>query len=39
MAKEFGLQHLAMPTNGNAGAAMADYGFLRSMGIQLGEAP
>ena len=25
MAKEFGLQHLAMPTNGNAGAAMAAY--------------
>ncbi|MEH6404140.1 MAG: threonine synthase [Sneathiella sp.] len=26
MAKEFGLTHLAMPTNGNAGAAMAAYG-------------
>ncbi|GGH27837.1 threonine synthase [Alsobacter metallidurans] len=25
MAKEFGLQHLAIPTNGNAGAAMAAY--------------
>lgn len=25
MAKEFGLNHLAMPTNGNAGAAMAAY--------------
>ena len=25
MAKEFGLKHLAMPTNGNAGAAMAAY--------------
>ena len=25
MAKEFGLDHLAMPTNGNAGAAMAAY--------------
>ncbi|MBT4888879.1 MAG: threonine synthase [Rhodospirillales bacterium] len=25
MAKELGLQHLAMPTNGNAGAAMAAY--------------
>jgi threonine synthase len=25
MAKEFGLSHLAMPTNGNAGAAMAAY--------------
>lgn len=25
MAREFGLQHLAMPTNGNAGAAMAAY--------------
>ena len=25
MAKEFGLTHLAMPTNGNAGAAMAAY--------------
>ncbi|MEZ5897041.1 MAG: threonine synthase [Parvularculaceae bacterium] len=25
MAKEFGLEHLAMPTNGNAGAAMAAY--------------
>ena len=25
MAKSFGLQHLAMPTNGNAGAAMAAY--------------
>jgi threonine synthase len=25
MAKEFGLRHLAMPTNGNAGAAMAAY--------------
>ncbi len=25
MAKEFGLQHLAMPTNGNAGAALAAY--------------
>ncbi|MGD9799608.1 MAG: threonine synthase [Parvularculaceae bacterium] len=25
MAKEFGLHHLAMPTNGNAGAAMAAY--------------
>ena len=25
MAKEFGLGHLAMPTNGNAGAAMAAY--------------
>ena len=33
MAKEFGLDHLAMPTNGNAGAAMAAYamrGGLRS---------
>jgi len=26
MAKELGLQHLAIPTNGNAGAAMAAYG-------------
>ena len=26
MAKELGLSHLAMPTNGNAGAAMAAYG-------------
>ncbi|RMD65161.1 MAG: threonine synthase [Alphaproteobacteria bacterium] len=26
MAKELGLTHLAMPTNGNAGAAMAAYG-------------
>ncbi|MEE2692323.1 MAG: threonine synthase [Pseudomonadota bacterium] len=26
MAKEFGLTHLAMPTNGNAGAALAAYG-------------
>ena len=26
MAKELGLKHLAMPTNGNAGAAMAAYG-------------
>ena len=25
MAKEFGIRHLAMPTNGNAGAAMAAY--------------
>lgn len=25
MAKQFGLSHLAMPTNGNAGAAMAAY--------------
>ena len=25
MAKEFGLRHLAIPTNGNAGAAMAAY--------------
>lgn len=25
MAKEFGLKHLAIPTNGNAGAAMAAY--------------
>ena len=25
MAKELGLEHLAMPTNGNAGAAMAAY--------------
>ena len=25
MAKELGLNHLAMPTNGNAGAAMAAY--------------
>jgi threonine synthase len=25
MAKEFGLEHLAIPTNGNAGAAMAAY--------------
>lgn len=25
MAKQFGLNHLAMPTNGNAGAAMAAY--------------
>ncbi|MEZ5914120.1 MAG: threonine synthase [Parvularculaceae bacterium] len=25
MAKEFGISHLAMPTNGNAGAAMAAY--------------
>ncbi len=25
MAKEFGIKHLAMPTNGNAGAAMAAY--------------
>ena len=25
MAKELGLSHLAMPTNGNAGAAMAAY--------------
>jgi len=25
MAKELGLKHLAMPTNGNAGAAMAAY--------------
>ena len=25
MAKEFGLDHLAMPTNGNAGAALAAY--------------
>ncbi len=25
MAKEFGIDHLAMPTNGNAGAAMAAY--------------
>lgn len=25
MAKEFGIQHLAIPTNGNAGAAMAAY--------------
>lgn len=25
MAKEFGLKHLAMPTNGNAGAALAAY--------------
>lgn len=25
MAKELGIQHLAMPTNGNAGAAMAAY--------------
>lgn len=33
MAKELGLEHLAMPTNGNAGAAMAAYamrGGLRS---------
>jgi len=26
MAKELGLKHLAMPTNGNAGAALAAYG-------------
>lgn len=26
MAKEFGIEHLAIPTNGNAGAAMAAYG-------------
>lgn len=26
MAREFGLTHLAIPTNGNAGAAMAAYG-------------
>ena len=26
MAKELGLKHLAIPTNGNAGAAMAAYG-------------
>ena len=26
MAKEFGIDHLAMPTNGNAGAALAAYG-------------
>ncbi|HEY3639255.1 MAG TPA: threonine synthase [Rhizomicrobium sp.] len=26
MAKEFGITHLAMPTNGNAGAALAAYG-------------
>ncbi|SRR5579885_18575 len=26
MAKELGVKHLAMPTNGNAGAAMAAYG-------------
>lgn len=26
MAREFGLSHLAIPTNGNAGAAMAAYG-------------
>ncbi len=25
MAKEFGIEHLAMPTNGNAGAALAAY--------------
>lgn len=25
MAREFGIEHLAMPTNGNAGAAMAAY--------------
>jgi threonine synthase len=25
MAKAFGLEHLAMPTNGNAGAALAAY--------------
>ena len=25
MAHEFGLDHLAIPTNGNAGAAMAAY--------------
>src|SRR5262249_60305654 len=25
MAKELGVQHMAMPTNGNAGAAMAAY--------------
>jgi len=25
MAKEFGIQHMAMPTNGNAGAALAAY--------------
>jgi threonine synthase len=26
MAKELGVRHLAMPTNGNAGAALAAYG-------------
>ena len=26
MAKEFGITHIAMPTNGNAGAALAAYG-------------
>ncbi len=31
MAKELGLEHLAMPTNGNAGAAMAAYASLAGM--------
>ena len=31
MAKELGIQHLAMPTNGNAGAAMAAYASLGGM--------
>ena len=26
MAKQFGIRHLAIPSNGNAGAAMAAYG-------------
>lgn len=32
MAREFGLKHLAIPTNGNAGAALASYS--RRAGIQ-----
>ena len=31
MARELGLQHLAMPTNGNAGAAMAAYASLAGL--------
>jgi threonine synthase len=31
MAKEFGITHLAMPTNGNAGAALAAYGSRANM--------
>ena len=33
MAKEFGVHHLAMPTNGNAGAALAAYGSRAGMRV------
>ncbi len=37
MAKEFDIEHLAIPTNGNAGSAMAAYALINDCGRIVGE--